>query len=252
MITTTQPIPRYHTGEDLQERLLDALQRNGKNTRSLTRDDLASITEFHPGRREATRDLARVAGLRHFMEVLDVGCGVGGPARTLAAEFGCRVTGIDTREEYIGVARELSDRVGMGGQVAFRRGNAVDLPFPDASFDAVWVQHTVASVEDKPALFLEARRVLRPGGRLALCDACAGSKFSRALPGSMGRAWHRMLPDPARGNARDRRACRVRDVHLRRPLGRYAALRPPGARSRRVPAQRSSAAGIESAGRPCR
>lgn len=178
MITTTQPVPLYHRGESLCERVFDALGRNGKDTHSLAREDVGGIDEFHPGGREATRDLARLAGLTRGMEVLDLGCGLGGPARTLHAEIGCRLTGVDHNEEYLDLAEALSEATRMGGEVQFHQGDALDLPFADRSFDVVWVQHAAVQVEDKPAMLAEVRRVLRGGGRLALYEPWAGPNAS--------------------------------------------------------------------------
>jgi len=109
------------------------------------------------------------------MEVLDVGCGIGGPARTLAAEFGCRVVGLDLTAEFCRAAEMLTDRLGLAERVRFRHGDAAAMPLEDCSFDAVWSQNTLMNIEDKGRVFSEVRRVLRPGGRFAFETVLAGT-----------------------------------------------------------------------------
>ena len=111
-------------------------------------------------------ELARLAGLRAGAEVLDVGGGLGGPARTLALRLGCRVTVLDVTEEYCRVGVELTRRTGLAGRVSFHHGDALALPFADARFDVVWTQHSSMNVDDKEALYAGIHRALRRGGRL--------------------------------------------------------------------------------------
>ena len=167
-------INQHYGQAELSAKILAALREAGKDLEALTRDDLASFDEQHDGGREATRELARLAGLREGMHVLDVGSGLGGPARTLAAEFGCQVTGLDLTEEFCRAAAMLTARVGLQERMAFRHGSAPDLPFEDATFDAVWTQGVLMHIADKPRLFAEGYRVLRPGGRLAFQASLAG------------------------------------------------------------------------------
>ena len=105
---------------ELSAKILTALREAGKDLDALTRDDLASFDEQHDGGREATRELARLTGLREGMHVLDVGSGLGGPARTLAAEFGCQVTGLDLTEEFCRAAIMLTARVGLQERITFQ------------------------------------------------------------------------------------------------------------------------------------
>jgi SAM-dependent methyltransferase len=107
--------------------------------------------------------------------VLDVGGGLGGPARTLARELGCRVTVLDLTEAYCRMGEELTRRTGLAGQVEFRHGTALQMPFADAAFDVVWTQHSSMNVEDKERLYREIQRVARPGGRLAIHEIMAGA-----------------------------------------------------------------------------
>ena len=168
-------INSYYGQPNLSANILAALQRAGKDLNALTRNDLVPFEEFHLRGRAATMELASAAGLSEGMTVLDVGSGIGGPARTLAAEFGCMVTGLDLTEEYCRAAEMLTERVGLSDKVTFRQGNALDMPFDDGTFDLVWMQHTTMNIEDKERLFGEIRRVLGPGGRLALYEILAGS-----------------------------------------------------------------------------
>jgi SAM-dependent methyltransferase len=106
--------------------------------------------------------------------VLDVGGGFGGPARWLAAHHGCHVTVLDVTRDYLRAGERLTALVGLEGQVRFRHGDALDVPFPDGSYDVVWTQNSGMNIADKPRLYGEIRRVLRPGGRLATQEPVAG------------------------------------------------------------------------------
>lgn len=159
---------------DLGDELLDALEAAGKNVDALTRDDIASFDEFHIRGLEATRELADLAEVEDHSRVLDVGCGIGGPARTLASELGCDVVGIDIVEEYCRAATLFTGRVGLTDSVRFQHGNALDLPFEDEAFDVVWFEHSLPNIEAKRVALEEAARVLEPEGTLALYEICAG------------------------------------------------------------------------------
>ena len=155
--------------------IFNGLRAAGKDIDSLTHADLAPVDQFHTGGRKATLELARLADIRADEHVVDVGGGVGGPARTLAAEFGCHVTVIDITEEFCRVGELLTARTGLSGSVAFETGSALDMPFPDSGFDVAWTQHSTMNIAAKEQLYGEIYRVLRPGGRLAMHEIMAGS-----------------------------------------------------------------------------
>lgn len=167
---------------NLIERITKALGRAGKNLDHLSLDDLAPFDELHSGGKNATRALADLAGLQPGTSVLDIGSGVGGPARTLASEYGCQVVGIDLTDEFVEAAALLTDKVGLRDRVTFRKGSALDLPFGDGTFDVVWSQNTFMNIEGKEAAIGEAVRVLRPEGILAIETMLAGSKSGLQYP----------------------------------------------------------------------
>lgn len=175
-------VAAHYTRGGLAETILAALKAAGKNPEKLSLDDLAPIDEFHSRGRDATRELAGLARLMPETRVLDIGCGLGGPARRLAKEFGCRVTGLDLTPEYIEVAKLLAGRTGLKGRANFVQGDACDLPFEDSHFDAAWSQHAAMNIPDKAKLYAEAARVLKPGGRLALYDILAGEGGAPHFP----------------------------------------------------------------------
>ena len=128
----------------------------------------------------ATEDLAESLALRTGAAVLDIGCGLGGSARFLAAKYGCRVTGIDLNEQFIAVGRLLTQRTAL--DVTFEVMDALNLTFAENSFDHAWTQHVAMNIPDRAKLYGNIHRVLKPGGRLAIYDVTAGDKGPLVFP----------------------------------------------------------------------
>lgn len=173
-MTGTRIAGQYSTGLS-RESIEQALIAAGKDLASLAPADLGALEDFHTLGRIATRQLAELAKVTSRDTVLDAGSGIGGTARFLASQFRCRVTAIDLTEEYCQVARWLSRLVGLEHLIEVRHGDVTALPFADASFTLVTSQHVQMNVADKDALYTQARRVLAPGGRLAIWDVTAGA-----------------------------------------------------------------------------
>lgn len=181
-VSYEEALNAHYGRANLDEKLMAALQKAGKDINALTREDLQSFDQNHVGGNASTRALAQLADLQEGDEVLDIGCGLGGAARTLAAEFGCTVVGLEITEAFCQAAEMFTLRVGMSDQVSFRQGNALALPFDDETFDVAWMQHIAMNIPDKHTLFQEASRVLKPGGRLALHTILAGEVQSIHYP----------------------------------------------------------------------
>jgi ubiquinone/menaquinone biosynthesis C-methylase UbiE len=154
----------------LTDRLKTALAVFGPEDQRLTPEQLGALDQFHTRGLAATAELATLAGITAETSVLDVGAGIGGPARFLAATYGCRVVGVDLSEPFVEAARYLTERTGLGEQVSFKVASALELPFDDGRFDAVLLQHVAMNIADRARLYREIRRALRPGGRFATFD----------------------------------------------------------------------------------
>src|SRR5258707_4175142 len=165
----------HYRASGLTERLKMALTAFGPDEQRLTPQQLATLDQFHTRGLAGTVELAKLAGIATDMLVLDVGSGVGGPARFLAATYGCQVTGIDLSEPFVDAARYLTKRTGQSEQVSFETANALKLPFDDGHFDVVLLQHVAMNISDRARLYLEIRRVLKSGGRFATFDVVLSS-----------------------------------------------------------------------------
>ncbi len=172
----------YGRTSDLEGRALAALVAAGKDIDNLAVIDLAAFDQFHIGGIDATRSLAALAGVASGQRVIDVGGGLGGPARVLAQEFGAHVTVIDLTEAFVTVGAALTARLGFSDSVAFRHGDALAMPFPGGAFDLAWTQHATMNIAAKERLYAEIHRVLRPGGRLTFHEIMAGSGGELQFP----------------------------------------------------------------------
>ena len=167
----------------LAERLQAVLAPLGPSDQILLPEQLGALDQFHTRGLAATAELAELAGIAVDMAVLDIGAGLGGPARFLAATYGCRVTGIDLSEPFVAAARYLTERTGQGGAVSFQAGSALDMPFAEGSFDVALLQHVAMNIQDRAALYRAIRRVLKPAGRFATFDVVsAGGAPHYPLP----------------------------------------------------------------------
>lgn len=158
------------------------LKAAGKNLDSITVDDLAPVDAFHSRGREATVELAALAPLSASDRVIDIGCGLGGTARFLAARFACCVAGIDLAVDYVEVGQELTRRAGLSDRVFLHQGTALALPFDDQSFDLAWTEHAQMNIPDKARFYSEIARVLKPGGRLCFHDIFRGQGEAPSYP----------------------------------------------------------------------
>ncbi|HVX29184.1 MAG TPA: class I SAM-dependent methyltransferase [Nitrolancea sp.] len=158
----------------LTSAILSALRAAGKDLTALTPHDLAPVDQFHNGGTWATRKLTALAEMPDGARVLDVGGGIGGPARTLATEFGARVTVVDRSPAFCRTGAELTARLGRSERVDFIVGTGASLPVRSESVDTVLLQNSAMNIADKEGLAAEIFRVLRPGGRCALQEVMNG------------------------------------------------------------------------------
>jgi sarcosine/dimethylglycine N-methyltransferase len=160
----------YYRATGLTERLRTALTALGPEDHQFTPQQLGGLDQFHTRGLAATTELSNLVGITADMSVLDVGSGVGGPARFLAAAYGCQVTGVDLSEPFVDAARYLTKRTGQSERVSFETASALELPFDDGHFDVVFLQHVAMNISDRARLYREIRRVLKLSGRFAIFD----------------------------------------------------------------------------------
>ena len=173
-MATEAGISDHYTSGDLLGRLHAALREDGIDPDRATIADLAPYDQFHGRGLEATEELAAEINIEMDDHLLDVGSGIGGPARYFAGRFGCRVTGIDLTEEFCEVARHLNGAMSLDQRITIENGNALETPFDDATFDGAYSMNVSMNIADKDALYREIHRVLRPAGWLVLSEIARG------------------------------------------------------------------------------
>jgi cyclopropane fatty-acyl-phospholipid synthase-like methyltransferase len=142
--------------------------------------ELFNLDQWHYHGTDAIRDAARFLGLGSQSEVLDVGAGIGGPARFLAYTTGCRVTALELQPELHRLGVDLTRRSGLADRVTHLCGDALVHPLPPDAFDAVISFLAILHVADRHTLSRRLAEVLRRGGRCYIEDLCQRAAFAPA------------------------------------------------------------------------
>ena len=186
MMSKENDIEDHYSHSSLLASIKKGLEKQGKSATNITLDDIAPIDEFHIGGRQASIDFFEQLNFDSSMNVLDLGCGLGGPARFVAQQFGCSVTGIDLTADYIDAGNQLSEWTGLESKVKLTQGSALDLPFQAGSFDVIYMMHVGMNIREKERLAKEAFRVLKPRGVFGIYDVMRIGKRRYIVPSALG------------------------------------------------------------------
>ena len=228
-MVSSSDISRHYATGDLLQRLQAALTSDGVDPDDLTLEALAPYDQFHGRGLEATEELAGGLTVAATDHLLDVGSGIGGPARYLAGRFGCRITGIDLTEEFCAVARHLTRQLGLAERITFEQGNALAMPFAEASFHGAYSMNVSMNIADKAALYREIHRVMKPGGWLVLSELAKGPKGSVDYPTPWAATAESSFLATPEQTLEGLEACGFTDLKLRETTEEVLAF---GARSR--------------------
>ena len=182
MTNSTEAVRERYTMNGTIARVIAFLRERGIDPEHPTYQDFFPFDQLHGRGVEATREHIERAGINSSMHVLDLGCGVGGCSRVIAATCGCRVTAIDLTPQCIQIAQELTRRCGMADRIEFRQADALDLPFAEGTFDHVWCHNVTMNIPDKKKLASEVARVLKRGGRFSCSEVGQGPGGALIFP----------------------------------------------------------------------
>ena len=173
-MSASEAVIRHYARDGIAARIIEALRSESGADAPVTPETLAPFDHFHSRGVAATTALCALLAPRAGERVLDIGCGIGGPARWIAHRTGCHITGVDLTPPFVEAAGALAAACGMEDRLRFLEGSALALPVPDAAFDRAYSQNVVMNIADKPAFYAEAFRALKPGGTIALSNLAAG------------------------------------------------------------------------------
>ena len=228
-MSADRDVAGHYSRGDLLPRLYAALAEDGIDRGRASIETLAPYDQFHGRGLEATVEIADLLEVGAADHVLDVGSGIGGPARYFAHRFGCRVTGIDLTAEFCDVARDLTRLLGLEGRVRFELGNAVAMPFADGSFDGAYSMNVSMNIADKAGLYREIHRVLKPGAWLVLSEIAQGAGGDPDYPTPWAGSAHASFLSTPEETRRGLAEAGFDVAHLRSTLDESLAF---GARSR--------------------
>ncbi|MEZ5653094.1 MAG: methyltransferase domain-containing protein [Burkholderiaceae bacterium] len=180
----------YDTHPINEDEILTKLAAAGIDVGTMSEDDLQAFDQDHYGGIEVVRELAKAASITAGDKVLDVCSGMGGPARWLAHNIGCSVTGLDFTRTRVDSAERLTQRVGLSDRVSFVHGDATQMPLPAASFDVVMSQESWLHVPGKPAVIGQCAQVVKPGGRIAFTDVVTRRELPAAVSERLAAGMH--------------------------------------------------------------
>jgi len=173
----------HYTARDIEARILAGIRAAGLNPEQrLSPEELGALDHFHTGGLNASRELLELAQIQPGDSVLDIGSGLGGSARLIASSIGCNVDCVEMSADYCTAAVMLNRMTGLDDRITVHQGSALELPFPENSFNVVWMQNVGMNIADKQKLYSEIARVLKPGGRYAFQEMAAGKEATAYFP----------------------------------------------------------------------
>lgn len=172
---------QWATG-DVYGRIIEAMRAASISPEAVTVEQMAAVDHLHACGFAATIELADALPVKAGDHLVDIGCGVGGPARYMAARFDCSVSGVDITEAFVDAAKKLTALLKMEDKVKLEVGDGEHLPFDDATFDGGYSQHVTMNVPDRAQFFGEAFRVLKPGAFFALTEHGLGTAGEPHVP----------------------------------------------------------------------
>jgi ubiquinone/menaquinone biosynthesis C-methylase UbiE len=181
-MTYEQTVSDHYNHGDLINAIEAALPALGKDTQSVTIQDLAAVDEFHIGSRLATDHLLEQLNFSDQDHILDVGCGLGGAARYVASKYQNQVSGIDLNTEFVETGKALCRWLNLASHVSLEQGSALTMPYTEKQFDGAYMLHVGMNIADKLALFNEVNRVLKPGAYFGVYDIMQCSDGVMAYP----------------------------------------------------------------------
>lgn len=181
-MTGSREVADHYTHGSLLDAIRTGVGEIGKTPETITIDDLAPIDEFHIGGRVASTEFLDQLSLTNQSHVLDVGCGLGGPARFAASCYGSNVTGIDLTAEFVQTGQALCQWLDLDNSIELVEGSALAMPFDKSGFDAAYMMHVGMNIADKESLFGEVARVLKPGATFGIYDVMQTAEDEISFP----------------------------------------------------------------------
>ena len=175
----------YNTHPISESQVLNKLEQTGADTSILTVELLQHHDQDHFGGLAATDALAHHAKINESTHVLDLCCGLGGPARYLAYHHGCRVTGVDMNTDRLAGAVRLTERTKLQDRVLFHHANALQTGLADETFDVIVSQEAFCHIPNKKTLITECVRLLKTGGRIVYTDILARNSMTNEIRGRL-------------------------------------------------------------------
>lgn len=181
-------LKEHYASPGIKEKIQAGLEALGKTVESVTPAELKMMDEFHMGGAPAAMHMLQAMNFIEEDTVLDVGCGIGGTTRALASNFTvARIDGVDLTPEYVEVGNEINTwpliKASFKGVAPkLTQGSALAMPFPDDSFSKIVMLHVGMNIEDKARLFLEFKRVLKPGGTIGVFDVMRTAEGELPFP----------------------------------------------------------------------
>jgi len=171
----------HYQQQNLDDHIRHALEIAIRDQKGFDPNIIAAVDQFHIGGLQATNDMLALANFSPDDRVLDIGCGIGGPARNIAQHCETRVIGLDLSFDYCMAAEIISSQLKMSQQTGFVQANAVHLPFADNSFSGIWTQHVTMNIEHKDLLIGEFSCILKPAGKLVMYEVTGQPNMTNSI-----------------------------------------------------------------------